>query len=110
MVQLCWYNFVGGFYSEFVRFYIQEAKLNCDYVVIDTFSGLGTTLVESNFRNLFSIGSEGHPFFHEISQAKIFLPSNIQEVKFLEYLLLSIQPYTGSLQEIWSEDALIFLM
>jgi DNA modification methylase len=104
-----WYNFIAGFSPEFVRFCIQEGKLNFDDVVIDPFSGLGTTLVESNFQNLFSIGFEAHPFFYDISQAKIFLPSTIQEVKCIENLLLSIQPYTGSLQEIWSEDALIFL-
>ncbi|WP_199306592.1 DNA methyltransferase [Anabaena sphaerica] len=104
-----WYNFIAGFSPEFVSFCIKEAKLNCDDVVIDPFSGLGTTLVEANYHNVFSIGFEAHPFFYDISQAKIFPTSDIQQVKYLENLLLSLQPYTGSFQEIWSEDALKFL-
>ncbi|MFN6181112.1 MAG: DNA methyltransferase [Dolichospermum sp.] len=104
-----WYNFIAGFSPEFVQVCIKEAKLNCDDVVIDPFSGLGTTLVEANFQNLFSIGFEAHPFFYDISQAKIFPQLDIQQVKYLENLLLSIQPYTGSFKDIWSENALIFL-
>ncbi|MEA5575006.1 DNA methyltransferase [Anabaena sp. UHCC 0451] len=104
-----WYNFIAGFSPEFVRFCIQEAKVNCDDIVIDPFSGLGTTLVEATFQNVSSIGFEAHPFFYDISQAKIFPTSDIQQVKYLENLLLSIQPYTGSFKAIWSESALIFL-
>ncbi|WP_217359311.1 DNA methyltransferase [Anabaena sp. UHCC 0204] len=105
-----WYNFIAGFSPEFVKFCIQEAKLNSDDdIVIDPFSGLGTTLVEANFQNFQSIGFEAHPFFYDISQAKLFPLSDIQQVKYLENLLLSIQSYTGSFAEIWTEDALKFL-
>lgn len=79
-----WYNFIAGFSPEFVQVCIKDAKLNCDDVVIDPFSGLGTTLVEANFQNLFSIGFEAHPFFYDISQAKIFPQLDIQQVVYLE--------------------------
>ncbi len=104
-----WYNFIAGFSPEFVNYCIKAAELNCNDVIIYSFSGLATTLVEANFHNIFSIGFEAHPFFYDISKAKLFPPSNIQEITNLENKLLSIKPHIGSLKEIWSEDALTFL-
>ncbi|GCL39909.1 hypothetical protein SR1949_50400 [Sphaerospermopsis reniformis] len=104
-----WYNFIAGFSPEFVKFCIKAAHINSEDVVIDPFSGLGTTLVEANLQNVSSIGFEAHPFFYDISQAKIFPILDTENIKYLENLLLSIKPYTGNFQEIWTEDALKFL-
>jgi hypothetical protein len=76
------YNFIASFCPQFVGLCIQELRLNCDDILVAPFSGLSTILFESNFQSLFSIGFEAHPFIYEISKPKIFIPSNLQEVKF----------------------------
>jgi DNA modification methylase len=104
-----WYNFIAGFSPEFVSYCINAAQLTTNDIIIEPFSGLGTTLVEANFQNVYSIGFEANPFFHDISKAKLFPPSDIGQTKKIKDLLLSVSPYEDNLQEIWSQDALIFL-
>ncbi|HLO86808.1 MAG TPA: DNA methyltransferase [Nostocaceae cyanobacterium] len=104
-----WYNFIAGFSPEFVSYCINAAQLTPNDIIIEPFSGLGTTLVEANFQNVYSIGFEANPFFHDISKAKLFPPSDTGQIKKIKDLLLSVSPYEHDLQKIWSQDALTFL-
>jgi len=69
-----WFNFIAGFSPEFVDQCIKSANLSSSDTVIDPFAGLSTTLVQASFNNLRSIGFETHPFFYDISLAKLFPP------------------------------------
>jgi len=104
-----WYNFIAGFSPEFVSQCIQESALKQDEVIIDPFAGLSTTLVQSNLEGMNAIGFEVHPFFYEISCAKIS-PPNEEQLNDIELRCQSIQPYIEDLINIWSPDALTFLL
>ncbi|CBN56725.1 MULTISPECIES: DNA methyltransferase [Kamptonema] len=104
-----WFNFIAGFSPEFVSNCIQEANLKSNEIIIDPFAGLSTTLVQANREGIQSIGFEVHPFFYDISLAKLFPPKGEQQINNIESICQSVRPYFGELTEIWSKDALAFL-
>ena len=105
-----WFNFIAGFSPEFVSGCIDEAGLESEDVLIDPFAGLSTTLLQANFKGVRSIGFEAHPFFYDISQAKLFPPSDLQQVNTIESLCGSgVEPYAGPLTDVWTQDAANFL-
>jgi DNA modification methylase len=104
-------QFHRGFSPEFVNRCIQEADLDANEIVIDPFAGLSTTLVEASLNGIPSVGFEAHPFFYDISQAKILPPTQKQDIDAIEAILQSaVEPYAGELRGIWTQDAEKFLV
>jgi DNA modification methylase len=104
-----WFNFIAGFSPEFVTWCIKEANLNASDILIDPFSGLSTSLVQANIQGLSSVGFEAHPFFYDISLAKLFPPTDINQVDEIAKICQFVEPYTSDITEIWADDAKIFL-
>ncbi len=106
-----WFNFIAGFSPEFVSWCIEEAELGANDIVVDPFSGLSTTLVQANFHNVRSVGFEVHPFFYDMSLAKILPPTQSQYVDDIENSIKErIEPFTGEFTDIWTYDASTFLV
>lgn len=106
-----WFNFIAGFSPEFVSGCIERAKLGADDVVIDPFAGLSTTLVQASFNNVQSVGFEVHPFFYDISLAKILPPFQRKIVDAIENVAANYaEPFTGTFSDVWAQDAEIFLV
>ncbi len=104
-----WYNFIAGFSPEFVSLCIKEANLKSSEILIDPFSGLSTSLVQANFEGISSVGFEAHPFFYDISLAKLFPPTDSKQVDNIEYICQFVEPYSNDLEELWTIDARTFL-
>jgi DNA modification methylase len=104
-----WFNFIAGFSPEFVQSCIHDAGLSETQTLIDPFAGLSTALVQANFEGISSVGFEPHPFFFDISQAKISPPEDYAVVDVIESEVAGLVPYTGGLCEVWSESAVKFL-
>jgi len=104
-----WLNFIAGFSPEFVSACIQNAELANDAVIIDPFAGLSTTLVQANIEGIRSVGFEAHPFFYDMSLAKLFLPPDAMVVDKVEAFLRAVSEPYGDLREIWSLQARTFL-
>ncbi len=104
-----WYNFIAGFSPEFVSQCIEDANLQPNEIIIDPFAGLSTTLVQANWEGFPSIGFDVHPFFYDISLAKIFPPKDRQQVKAIETFCQSLKPYDRELTDIWTTTAVTFL-
>src|SRR5215469_4036635 len=90
-----WFNFIAGFSPGFVSRCIQESGLKSRETLIDPFAGLSTSLVQANIEDIHSIGFEPHPFFADISLAKLFPPTRQRQVDDIEQLIKSVKPYTG---------------
>ena len=104
-----WYNFIAGFSPEFVSSCIQNANLKPNEVVIDPFAGLSTTLTQANLEGFGSVGFEAHPFFYDISLAKLFPPTSQEQVKIIQSFCESLEPYQQELTNIWTTTAVTFL-
>jgi|SRR5436853_2051198 len=104
-----WFNFIAGFSPEFVKFCIQDADLTRSHFLIDPFAGLSTSLVQASLEGIESIGFEPHPFFHDISRAKIDLNLTPLVINQIKSYLLQLQPFSGEFSDIWSESACRFL-
>jgi hypothetical protein len=104
-----WLNFIAGFSPEFVTKCIEESgvkqKEGC---LIDPFAGMSTALVQANAEGVRSVGFEPHPFFYDVSLAKLRI-SDVQTVSLIEQACLSLTPFSGSLSAVWSPDAVKFL-
>ena len=68
-----WANWIAGFSGEFARSAITQYLPfpSRNSVVMDSFAGVGTTLVEANRLGLDSIGFEINPFAHLVSAVKL---------------------------------------
>lgn len=104
-----WYNFIAGFSPEFVSRCIKDADLKADEIIIDPFAGLSTTLVQANLAGFQAVGFEVHPFFYDISLAKLFPPTSQQQVNAIENLCQAVKPYNEEFTTIWTKDAATFL-
>jgi len=104
-----WFNFTAGFSPEFVKSCIHEAGLKKTEVLIDPFAGLSTALVQANFEGISSVGFEPHPFFFDISQAKINPPKDCTAIEEIKTVLARVSPYNGEFENVWSESAVKFL-
>jgi len=104
-----WFNLIAGFSPELVQICIHEAELRKTQMLIDPFAGLSTALVQANFEGIPSVGFEPHPFFFDISQAKINPPEDCTVVDEIEAEIAGATPYMGALNTVWSEGAVIFL-
>ena len=104
-----WSNFIAGFSPEFVSDCIRQTRLRNRGSLIDPFAGMSTSLVEANFAAIPSIGFEPHPFFYDISRAKLSPPRHPQAIESLKRLLLGVRPEPGLADKVWGDTALTFL-
>lgn len=65
-----WFNLVTGFSPEFVEMCCRESHIKKNEIVLDPFSGCGTTQVACNLLGNRSVGYEPHPFIFQIGLAK----------------------------------------
>lgn len=65
-----WFKFSAGYSAKWCREVIEREKLNGRTRVLDPFLGSGTTLIESEFAGVESIGIEAHPFISRVAKAK----------------------------------------
>ena len=66
-----WYRFVLSFPPHLVKYYLNKFDLDQDSLVLDPFSGTGTTLVESRINSCHSVGIEANPITRFASQTKL---------------------------------------
>lgn len=97
-----WGNFIAGFSIEFVEQCLSQFSPDSG-LVLDPFSGCGTTLVAARNLGFAAVGYELHPIFNEIGDAKIqnYKASDLDEIfGILRNPAKSIP---------WSPDAELFL-
>jgi hypothetical protein len=105
-----WCNFIAGFSPEFVSSCIHDSDLKASNgFLIDPFAGMSTALVEANINCVRSIGYEPHPFFYDISQAKLRL-AGTETVNHIEELCSVLIPFSGDLSSVWGPNAVKFLL
>ena len=66
-----WYRFVLSFPPHLVREYLENFNVRQSDLVLDPFSGTGTTLVECKKNGIPSVGIEAHPMPYFASKVKI---------------------------------------
>lgn len=66
-----WYRFVLSFPPHLVKYYLDKFNLDRDSLILDPFSGTGTTLVESKINNYYSVGIEANPITRFASETKL---------------------------------------
>lgn len=99
-----WGNFIAGFSIEFVQQCL--ANLNPDLdsgLILDPFTGCGTTLIGAKNLGFATVGYELHPVFQAISSGKLQHSSS----ESIDQILDALNEKTT--QFIWSEDAQKFL-
>lgn len=75
-----WYRFVLSFPPHLVKYYFDKFKLINGDVVLDPFSGTGTTLVESKLNGIASVGIEANPIARFASKTKLKWDINTKEL------------------------------
>ena len=71
-----WYTSVMGFSPQLVNDLIDELGCDSSGTLLDPFCGTGTTLVESNLRDINAIGIDANPFSVFCSKVKTNLNVN----------------------------------
>ena len=65
-----WFRYSAGFSADWVRCLIRQRRGESpSFVVLDPFSGVGTTLLACDAENIQSWGFETHPFVYRIAKA-----------------------------------------
>jgi len=80
-----WYRFVLSFPPHLVKEYLKKFNVQEADLVLDPFSGTGTTLIESKLNGFNSIGIEANPVIKHITQTKLKWsgnPSKILDIAF----------------------------
>ncbi len=75
-----WYPYLAGFSAEFVRKMIERYNITPIHKIFDPFAGVGTTLLVAKQNNIFSEGTEINPFAVFVSNTKLFLNHNPEEL------------------------------
>ncbi len=73
-----WYFFKEAFSPEIVRHAITETGCSTDDLVVDPFSGSGTTALEAVSKGVYARGSEVNPFLAFVARAKLTTPPQSQ--------------------------------
>ena len=66
-----WYRFVLSFPPHLVREYLKKFNVDSQSMVLDPFSGTGTTIVECKKFGIPAVGMEAHPILHFASETKV---------------------------------------
>lgn len=66
-----WYRFVLSFPPHLVQDYLRKFNVQPNDLVLDPFSGTGTTLIEAKLNGFNSIGIEANPIIKHIAQTKL---------------------------------------
>jgi DNA modification methylase len=66
-----WYYFKEGFSKQLVDIFIDQFNLNENSIVLDSFCGVGTTLLTCKQRGIKSIGFDVSPLFVFVSKVKL---------------------------------------
>lgn len=66
-----WYRFVLSFPPHLVKDYLKKFNIQENDLVLDPFTGTGTTLIESKLNGFNSIGIEANPIIKHITQTKL---------------------------------------
>lgn len=112
-----WFRYSAGFSAEWVENVILDYKKN-NLVVLDPFSGSGTTVLAAEHIGVKSYGFESHPFISKIAKAKL-LWNKVSTKEFLyrsKYLVkeannakFNIKKNPILLKKCYSEEALLKL-
>ena len=103
-----WLNFIAGYSPEYVSSCIQEAGLSKKDILIDPFAGLSTSLIQARLEGIKSIGFEPHPYFYDMSLAKLIPFDNHYIIDHIESFLLNLKPLR-TCKSFWSESAIKYL-
>ncbi|MCD4665101.1 MAG: site-specific DNA-methyltransferase [Bacteroidales bacterium] len=76
----CWYRFVLSYPPHLVKYYIDKFNIDNDNLVLDPFSGTGTTLVESKLNGHNSVGIEANPITRFATKTKLDWHINTDEL------------------------------
>ncbi|SDW06205.1 hypothetical protein SAMN05421781_0309 [Marinococcus luteus] len=105
-----WFNFVAGFSPEFVEMCITDSNLSKNSTLLDPFGGCGTSLVESNFHGINSVGFEAHLFLAKISDAKISIEIKLEVINEIYNEMKEIDDSKYVLDNDYSNSAKIYLL
>lgn len=66
-----WYRFVLSYPPHLVKYYLDKFQIDSDSILLDPFSGTGTTLVESKLNRVESVGIEANPIARFATKTKL---------------------------------------
>lgn len=66
-----WYRFVLSYPPHLVKYYLDKFDVDSNSLVLDPFSGTGTTLVESKLNRIESVGIEANPIARLATKTKL---------------------------------------
>lgn len=75
-----WYRFVLSFPPHLVKYYLKKFDIDSNSIVLDPFSGTGTTLVESKLNRIKSVGIEANPIARYATKTKLKWDINTDEL------------------------------
>lgn len=75
-----WYRFVLSYPPHLVKYYLKKFGADSGSVVLDPFSGTGTTLVESKLNQIKSVGIEANPIARFATKTKLHWDVNTDEL------------------------------
>jgi len=76
-----WFNFVLGYSPEFPHYMFDQLRLEPGSLVLDPFTGSGTTQVAAKSRGISSIGVEANDYFHFAASTKLRWNPKPQELE-----------------------------
>jgi len=94
-----WFKYKEGYSIELIQKIIDENKLKSG-IILDPFSGSGTTLLGANYNKIKGIGFEVNPFSYFMSQVKLhnYTAYEIKEIESNIKIVLSLENnYIGEL-------------
>lgn len=86
-----WYYFKEGFSPLLVEEAINLTGINDDALIIDPFSGSGTTALVASSKNIHSIGFEVNPFMAFVARTKQLNTNKKSILKYKDSIFLSIE-------------------
>jgi DNA modification methylase len=76
-----WFRFPAGFSAELVSMVMRTVGVSRDYLILDPFTGCGTTNVVAKNLHIRSIGIELHPFLAWVARVKTFWEFDMKNLK-----------------------------